>query len=625
MDKKTKQELLKSKLMRWWQTDSNARKGIDWKWYMYDLYFRGYHYAKYDRGTQQILINANNDGRPKVVVNKILSTVRGVTNYALRNRPKAEVTPADLNMDNLGEIVKMNTFLDFMHDRLGLREIERGSVEESIVSGISWVQVLWDENADEGQGQIAVNEIDKYDLYWEASARTPKEARRFTLAVSRNIDDLRRDPKYKGTDWDAIKPDNLTSSSTLRSRLLQMEKSTTAGAATEQHNSVVVKEFWYYGDKELGEDPDKIYICAMAGDEIIRQPEETDLTRMPFFRLCTSKNKLEMVGESWIRDLIHLNKRLNHLMSSLAEYNLIMNKGMWTMPKGAYVRTIKAEHGIIIEHKQGAGFEPHHVAIQPLSAAIYQEIDKILMMFEDIGAFHDATAGRVPVSAKSGKAIEALQVGDSNNLAEIVENVEIWLEEIYEYIMILAAQKYQYAREITPISKTSQREFISVIGEEAQAKPSNAVVIRKKNIVDVKITSYLAHTAEARREAVKELSTIIPDLDPQTILEVYEVGPIGDVIKRIMENRERRLAEEEQKAQIQAQAGQPTGAGAQKAIADIRQVIENGQMPQNTQVSEEYIETFDQFLARESQMGELEPEILSQLQQIRDMAVSQVA
>lgn len=619
-DKTDKQAVLISKMERIWETARDSRKKTDWQWFMYDLWREGHHYARYDRNTQQIITNPRPDGRPKVTVNKIDSTLRAVVNYALRNRPKAEVTPQGIRPEDMSNIVKQNMYLDYLHDRLGLRAIERAAVEESLASGIAWVQVLWDEEGDNGEGAITINEIDKYDLYWYSPrARTPKEVRCYIVAVSRPISELKNDSKYEGTNWDLVKADNQRSASSLKERLLALESGDDSLGSAKSEGTVLVKEFWYYGDKELGEDPKKIYVCAIAGGQLIRKPEETDLERMPFFRLCAASKKLQMVGRSWVKNLIPLNKRLNHIMSSLAEYNVLMNRGKWVADKGAGVRIINNEHGQIIEKKRG--FDVSQQPIAPLSNAIIEELNYILQLFEDLGAVHDATMGRIPVGAKSGKALEALQVGDSNNLSEVVENTEMWLEELYEYILYLAAIKYQFAREATPTTKTGQREFLTVIGEEASNVPEDALVLKKRNIVDVKITSYLAHTPEARREAIRELASMIPDLDPQTILEVYEIGPIADIISRIKESQAARQENEMQQMAAQQEMSAPPAAGADAAIAVIRQVISGQPAQVPPRVDPAFIQYYDQFL-QSPEAQSLPPEIMQNLQNLRDQMVS---
>lgn len=630
---------LQAKLDRWWNEDSSARKRIDWLWFLYDLWKEGYHYARYSKSRQQIETTTTTDGRPKVTINKIQPTLRAIVNYALRNRPRAEVTPAGISRDGIKEIVRQNLFLDYLHDTLGLREIQRGAVEESLGSGIAWVQAIWDADADDGRGQIVINEIDKYDLYWQARARDPKESRRFTLAVARPVSQLKTDPKYKDADWDNVKVDNHRSSSSLKERLLRLETGDDAISSEKQEGTVLVKEFWYYGDKEMGEDPKKIYVCTTAGGQIIRYPEETDLDRMNFFRLCVARKKLSMVGKSWIKDLIPLNKRLNNLMSSLAEYNVVMNKVVMFADKGAGVRQFVNQYGVVYEKKRG--YQITSASPGSPSPMLIQELQHILQLFEDISAVHDATMGRIPVGAKSGKALEALQVGDSNNLSEVVENTEIWLEELYEYILSLAATKYQFAREITPVSRTGQREFLKVVGEEASTASSGGfadsvpsgddapafqpLVIKKRNVVDVKITSYLANSAEARREAVTDLAQLMlanqTPLDPQTILEAYEIGPIADIVERIKTQQEEKQAQALAQQQAQAQMNQAPQAGAQEAIAVIRSIL-NGQAPDLPQsVGPDFIAYFDQFL-KSPEAGQLDQRMVSLLQKVRDQLVA---
>src|SRR5690349_16548564 len=63
-------------LDRYWNTAFGARSELDWKWFQYDLWYNGNHYAKWDKNTQQIIsVNPRADGRPKVTINKVYSTL----------------------------------------------------------------------------------------------------------------------------------------------------------------------------------------------------------------------------------------------------------------------------------------------------------------------------------------------------------------------------------------------------------------------------------------------------------------------------------------------------------------------------------------------------------------------
>ncbi len=614
--------VLKSRVDRYWDAASGSRKEIDWKWFIYDLWVAGLHYAKWDRNTQQITTTVKDVGKAKIVINKVYTTLRSVRNYVLRNRPKAEVTPVNLSEEAVGEVVKLNKYLDFLHDKLSLRRKLKESVWHGLKYSAGFWQVLWEEEAEEGEGEVQVNVIDPYDIYWDPAARHPNEAKFVILAIRRYIDDLKEDPKYDKEKTKYIEGDKQLAASPLKARLLQAEKGMDIYNKHDKEGStIIVKECWIKEKQEGGET--KVRIVTTADDKIIRN-ELTELTKFPFFKLATDIEPLSMYGQGWVKNLLPPNRTLDRLESSLAEYNDLVNKGKWVSDKGAGVRIINNEHGQIIEKKRG--FDVHQEPIPGLSPAIYTQIENMNRYIEDIGGAHDASLGRIPAGAKSGKALEALQAGDSNNMSEIVENVEEFLEEVYEYILSLASQKYQFARQIIPVSQSGEREFIKVIGEGASNQPEDATIIPAKNMVDVKITSWLAHTSEVRREILKELYQL-QAIDQQTLLEGYEIGSIADIIKRtkeqMLEQQQNQLAMEGVQGQMQAQLNAPPTAGRQQAIASIRSIMKNQPIEPPPAVTQEFIDQLDEFLAspEAQKLAQSEPQVIEAVQNFRDSVV----
>jgi hypothetical protein len=129
--RETKEEKLfetKKKLQSWIEADIQARKKLDWKWFIYDLWVNGYHYVRWNKSTQSIVPVIESKGRPQIVVNKIRMTLRSVRNFVLRNKPKPEVTPDDLNDENLEEAMAVNRYLDFLADKLRVSSMLKGLV-----------------------------------------------------------------------------------------------------------------------------------------------------------------------------------------------------------------------------------------------------------------------------------------------------------------------------------------------------------------------------------------------------------------------------------------------------------------------------------------------------------------
>lgn len=619
----TKQEKLqetKQMLLSYWSSAKNNRHNKDWEWFNNELWDRGFHYAQWNKNTQQIMLTGRNDGTPKVVINLIGATTRNVANYVVRNQPKAEVTPVDLSEENVSQAVTLNKYLEYLHERLRLRSKLRASVKHSLIYSTGFWQVLWDENADDGAGEIAVSVVDPYDLYIDPLATDIGDAQFAILAVRRSLKDLKRNPAYKKADWDAITTTSKKAESSHKERLLNYEKQGSNLSFSETNDNVIVREFWY---KTYDNDGNMtVNVATMVDEQFIREPEETDLTRLPFFRLVADRDPMAMYGDGWVKELIPINKEIDRIQSSIAEYNLIMNKVKWVAQKGSGINYVNNEHGQIITYKPGYA-APQPLTPSPMSAAIFQQEQMLNQYFEQIGGMHDASMGRIPPGAKSGRALEALQVGDSNNLAELVENVEIFLEDVYEYMLSIAAKKYQFARQVSPITLTGERIFVKVVGEDAEAKPTDAVVIRSKNIIDVQITSRLGNTPEARREAIKELAQILPDIDEQTILEVYGIGNIADIVQRMKQRREQKQVEQLAMEQQQQAMNEPQ-AGAQQAIAFIRQFVQTGAIPAVPEaVQPDFIAYFDQFL-QSPEAQDLDPQELQTLQQVRDEATARV-
>lgn len=611
---------------RWWDQAKNNRQDYDWKWFLYDLWVNGHHYAKWNRDTQQITEAPPGKGKPRITINKVYQTLRSVRNFVLRNRPRAEVTPANLTPENISQVIKINKYLDYLHDRLKLRTMIKGSVWHALKYSVGFWQVLWDEDKQE----IAINMVDPYDFYPDPVAQDEKDMRYAFLAVRRNIEDVEHDPKYadyiKKHEIE-LKPDNKKAASDFKERLLDYEKSNSALSEPDKKQStVIIRECWY---KDWDEEAQKwvIYVCALAGEkQMIREPEKTDLERLPFFRLRSDVDPMRFYGQGWVKNLIPLNKLLNRLESQVAEYNDLMNRGKWISDKGAGVRVINNENGQIIEKKRGFDVSP--APIVGLSMAIFKQIENAQMYIEDLGGAHDASMGRVPTGAKSGKALEALQVGDSNNMSEVVENLEDFLEDVYEYVLKLVSEKYQFVHNVIPVStSTGERDFIKVIGASASNIPEDATVIEPENAVDVKITSWLAETQEARREVLKELYEL-QAIDQETLLTGYSIGNVAGIIEQTRKEKEiARQQEMDQQlaladAQNQNKMEQPEAqAGAMQANADIQRVLSGQEVEPPQDVSPDYIAYIDQFM-QSPEFSELPPEAQQLVANLSQMASS---
>ena len=143
--------------------------------------------------------------------------------------------------------------------------------------------------------------------------------------------------------------------------------------------------------------------------------------------------------------------------------------------------------------------------------------------------------GDVPGSLQSGKAVEALQAADAGTVSEPIENLEIFLAEVAEFILEVI-NDYQ----ITSEEIIEDGESIRYIGKVNET-PKNTLLVRPSN-VKVKIVPEIAYTESEKREwAIRLFDAGI--LDEQSVLEKFEISNISDVVTRLKERKEQEFQE----------------------------------------------------------------------------------
>lgn len=575
-----------------WDQAYNARQPQDLSWYVSTEFYRGNQHLKVSNGS------ISKPKTEKIVVNKIYTTVRGVRNYVLRNRPKWSTSPTNGNQTNNSEAVNINKFLDFEFDDLGMKRKLKDVVGHGLIKSIGIGQTLWDSSLDEGKGGIAHNSIDPFDFYPDPKAKIFENAQYVYIAVRKNLSDLKKNKSYDQKVVATLNPDDTVSTSSFKQMLDQQNTNTTTG--DKENGAILIKELWYL---EGG----KVMVASIANDEYETplRDEVTEYTHLPFRIFHSDIQPGCFYGFGWVKPLIPIQKALNETVQSQLDYNRIMNKGKYDVPYASKVKFIDSEHGQIFLRR---GNQPvTQMGIAPISQNIVIQERNMNSYIEDLGALQEATRGRLPSAGTSGKALEVLQIGDANNMSELVENLESYLEGVGADILELAARHYTFARNIQPIEESGVRSFIKIIGEKAPNDIEGVTKIPEKNIVDVKISSYLADTQEGRQEIAKELAQL-GVLDPQSVLEVYQFSNIADIVKRINEQKvsDANLEVEKNKAMQPEQAPTPpaqTESGELSASAAVQEIL-RGNSPQVPQMpTRSYLNQIDSFLQKAQAQG----------------------
>jgi len=551
----------------------SARRKSDFEWYLNKMFIDGQHYAAYNTVTNTIERPPRKRGEVRIVVNKVKSAKRAICNYSTRHHPKWSPVPGDTDEETITNARRCGKFLDYLYRKLHLETMISGAVDEALDTSVAWVEVDWDDEADDGLGEVKIKSHDSFDIWCDSEAEiyAGKVVGRFIAkTVKRPLDEIASDKRYNKKNRTKVGEDDELAVSSLKARLIRKRR----GTQDKKIKRATVKEFFLWED-EPNEKKGNIRLFTYAGNEVLRE-EALDKKEYPIYLLQIPLDPLRIYHRSWVADAIPLNKALDRSVSQKIMY---VNQALVyriIAEVGHGVKTITNENGEIIEVSKGRKFEqmtpyPLPQTVDSLSAQLSSYIE------DDMGS-HDAALGRLPAGARSGKTLEALQAADSNNLAGIRMALESFLAVLGKAILNIVAEKYVASRVIKitdPEEVEGERtDYLRVVGKSG-TKRKGATIITGEDELIVKIGSWLGYTQEAQRETLLKLGEggVIP---AEEVLRQFEFPNIEELSKKA---REQRLEQHALDAEI-AGRNQQGGAGGQAGGIDMAALAdkENTQM-----------------------------------------------
>lgn len=492
-------------------------------WYINERFARGEHWIVYNKTLNKIQPIPVSDGEIRRTVNKIRAQIRGVKNFIKRNQPRWEVHPDDITDAALKEAQSKNKLIQNVYRT---RKFP-GILTDQIVNAMKYSFGIIEGGVikKDGKDYLDFWVDDTFDIVFDPSATCVQNARFIVKTIKKPITSIKNEYDVKN-----IGSDNKEAASEYK-ELLEREKYSQGGnKSNEDLETAIVYEFWL---KWIEGDKVKIKVITCVVDQVLRV-YEPNYRRYPFFGYSLEKNANSIYGDAWIKDLISLNKSLDKTVSQVESYIQRMLAGKYLIKQGVEVSSITDKGAEKIYYK--GSVPPIQQQLQPLPAAPFTYINTLERFIEELGGIREASLGRVPSSIQSGKGIEALQAADASTVAEPIENLELELEEIGEFILEIISD-YQVASE--EIVEDNQK--IKYIGDVANVPPN--VIVIKPSQVKVVIVPEIAYTEDARMERLMQLVSA-GVIDPQTVLEKLSISNIGDIIQRMQKIKDEDFKQE---------------------------------------------------------------------------------
>jgi hypothetical protein len=540
-DELTRLRDLNSKVWKYYKRAKESRRKFDWEWMVRELYVRGYHFARYNRGTNTITFATRTGVR--IPINLTWAHLRAVRNQVTSFRPKWEVMPNVTTESAIENARYSGKILDYVHKKSQVKRKLKEVLTDALLKSIGIWEITMDDNKN-----IVINATDPFDLYIDPNCITsdindPEWGAMYVVKTfSKPIDEIKNDPKYKNT-WQITTGDNEDATAEYKRFMLQVVRWKTA-SRQQDDDSKMLYEAWFREYQDDGTYKLRVVTTAEGCEFPIRN-ELTDEKNYPWEVMQGDISPNSLYGESWAKHVIPINRVMDALESHIFEYNHFYARGRYVIDKNSGVRIIVNQHGQIIEKNRGSTVTS--LPINPLPSAPQMQIQNFRTYLEDISGAHDVSLGRLPTGIRSGTGIAELRQADATNQDDLVDNLEDFMTRTGSRILELISRNWTTSKLITTTGLGGQPEYFMAIGDRASKMRKKKeytfgsmrlplAVIGSDFEVNVQVGSWLAYTKEARQEKLKELYRL-GAIDQETLLMHLEFGDIEGIMQRTRTER----------------------------------------------------------------------------------------
>ncbi len=563
------------------ESAKDARRNYDREWLSRDLFRRGYQFSSQNAQTGAVSIRSMSHAR--VPVNLTWAYIRSIKNQVTSFNPKWEVLPEFKGKRSEQNARMSGKLLDYLFVKNNMNK----KIKEAVIQGLIYsvggpFEVVWNPHFDNGphqpKGEVEVILHDPYDIYIDPNAIELSDANFIVKAVLTSVDEVRNNPNYiKSVRMTLEGGTSKLAESEYKQLLMQAVQSN--GGKSDENETVILKEIQM---KERDRDG-QIKIRFLTWVDELAEPLRDELVDQEDYDMeifQADMNPLELYGDSWSKHVIALNRVVNHLESSVFDYNYRYAKGRIVIDKNSGIRSINNEHGSIIEKNHGAEVRP--LPLQPLPSSVENQILRIKNMMEDISGVHEATLGRTPPGIKSGIGVAELKQSDATNQDDLVQNLEQCLMRLGKKILKKVAEHYDTPRIAKVVGTGRMVDHFAVVGEDyigedkenwkVKEEKYPLARIARSNELQVQIGSWLAYSKEAQQKTLMDLAKA-GIISQEDILKYLEFPDVQDVIDR---TRSQQLIELKRKEAPES----PSGVSQEMlALAENEMLAEGNMMP----------------------------------------------
>lgn len=453
--------------------------------------------------------------RSRPVFNRIRPIIRTELSKLTAQKPTATIVPATGEDRDLSAATAGEQIWDSIYRDKKIKAIFRQTALWTLTCGTGFMKTYWDpgkQDKDGNQGDFCYETVTPFHIFVPDMMAIDIEDQPYIIHIQT------KSPEWVKLHYPGVNPtpNVMEASDILDDSFLRL-----VGAADFRKDSVLCFEVWVKpGHVEFMPNGG---MYTIIGDTVVQFVEGN-----PYLHQQYPFVKFEHIptgrfyAESIVNDLIPIQREYNRTRGQTIEAKNRMAHPQLIAAEGSIdASKITTEPGQVIQYKLGFP-APEPLPLQNLPAYVIQEIERLLLDFEDISGQHQVSKGQVPAGVTAATAISYLQEQDESMLSTTYSNIEEGFEKIGYQTLCYVKQYWDTPRMVKVVGRDGQFNVLSFAGSD----------LRNNTDIRIEAGSALPTSKSAKQALIMDLMTqgFIP---PEKGLEIMEVGGVQRLYEEI--------------------------------------------------------------------------------------------
>lgn len=446
--------------------------------------------------------------RSRPVFNRIRPIIRTELARLTSQKPSATIVPATGEDQDLAAAQAAEQIWESIYREKKIRTVFRQTCFWSLICGIGYMKCYWNPQAkdeDGSNGDFCYDTVTPFHIFVPDMLCEDIEDQPFIIHI-----------QTKSLPWVKlhypninVQPNTMEADDILSDSFLSL-----VGANDMRQNSVLIYEVWVKpGNVEFLPNGG---MFTIVGDTLVQFVEGNpyDHQQYPFVKFPHIPTG-RFYSDSIINDLLPVQREYNRTRGQIIESKNRMAHPQIIAAQGSVQASkMTTEPGQVIYYKLGFP-APQPLPLQGVPSYVMQEVDRLLMDFEDISGQHQVSKGQAPPGVTAATAISYLQEQDDSMLSTTYSAIEEGFEKIGYQTLCYVKQYWNTPRLVKIVGRDGQFNVLAFQGSD----------LRENTDIRIEAGSALPTSKSAKQALLMDLMTqgFIPS---EKGLELMDVGGV---------------------------------------------------------------------------------------------------